>query len=145
MKIRVEANDMGALAEAIPKIIAAIDYPVVLVNGDMGAGKTTLISAICKQMGVSAGDISSPTFSLVNEYLDSQGKPIYHFDCYRLKDEEEAFQAGLEEYFFSGYPCWIEWPDKIRNLLPSEWSEMSISLGSQSERIIQIRNQHVEA
>jgi len=134
---------MGALAEAVPRILAAIDHPIVLVNGSMGAGKTTLISTICKHLGVRSSDISSPTFSLVNEYLDSQGKPIYHFDCYRLKDEEEAFQAGLEEYFFSGYPCWIEWPDKIRNLLPSEWSELSISLGPQSERIIQIRNQHV--
>lgn len=143
MKICLEADDMGALAEAVPSILAAIEHPVVLVNGSMGAGKTTLISAICKHLGVSAGDVSSPTFSLVNEYLDAQAKPIYHFDCYRLKDEEEAFQAGLEEYFFSGYPCWIEWPDKIRNLLPSEWSELSISLGPQSERIIQIRNQHV--
>jgi len=134
---------MGALAEAVPEILAAIAHPVVLVNGAMGVGKTTLISAICKQLGVDTHDLSSPTFSLVNEYLDAHSQPIYHFDCYRLKDEKEAFHAGLEEYFFSGFPCWIEWPDKIRNLLPSEWSELSISLGSQSERIIQIRNQHV--
>jgi tRNA threonylcarbamoyladenosine biosynthesis protein TsaE len=101
------------------------------------------VSAICKHLGVDPNELSSPTFSLVNEYEDAQSQTIYHFDCYRLKDEEEAYQAGLEEYFFSGSRCWIEWPDKIRNLLPSEWSELSISLGPDSERIIQIRNQHV--
>jgi tRNA threonylcarbamoyladenosine biosynthesis protein TsaE len=143
MEICVKANDLRALAEAVPAIVSAINYPVVLVNGEMGAGKTTLISALCKYLGVEASDLSSPTFSLVNEYSDAAAKPIYHFDCYRLKDEEEAFHAGLEEYFFSGYPCWIEWPDKIRNLLPSQWSELTISLGPQLERIIHITNQHV--
>jgi tRNA threonylcarbamoyladenosine biosynthesis protein TsaE len=143
MEICLKANDMGALAEVVPKILEAIDYPVVLINGSMGAGKTTLVSAICKHLGVDPHELSSPTFSLVNEYEDAQSQTIYHFDCYRLKDEEEAYQAGLEEYFFSGSRCWIEWPDKIRNLLPSEWSELSISLGPDSERIIQIRNQHV--
>jgi tRNA threonylcarbamoyladenosine biosynthesis protein TsaE len=143
MEICLKANDFSALAEAAPAIVSALKHPVVLVNGTMGAGKTTLISALCKHLGVDAGDLSSPTFSLVNEYSDAASKPIYHFDCYRLKDEEEAFQAGLEEYFFSGYPCWIEWPDKIRNLLPSQWSELTIRLGPQLERIIHITNQHV--
>lgn len=143
MEFRLKANDLGALADVAPQILRALQHTVVLVEGEMGAGKTTLISALCRELGVAETELSSPTFSLVNEYLLPNSQAIYHFDCYRIRNEEEAFQAGLEEYLFSGSRCFIEWPDKIRNLLPSEWTELSITLGTDSERIILISNQHV--
>jgi tRNA threonylcarbamoyladenosine biosynthesis protein TsaE len=87
-----------------------------LFEGAMGAGKTTLIRAVCELLGVRDA-VQSPTFSIVNEYVTSQ-KTIYHFDCYRLKDEVEALDIGLEEYLDSGNLCMIEWPNKIAGLLP---------------------------
>lgn len=99
------------------EIIDKITSTVVLFYGDMGTGKTTLIKEIVKQLG-SGDTASSPTFSLVNEYLADGGKPIYHFDFYRIGSEEEALDMGIEEYLYSGDLCLIEWPDKIKNLLP---------------------------
>ena len=106
---------------------AAGDRTVWLFNGEMGAGKTTLIKAICKSMGVHSV-MTSPTFSIVNEY---QGRDvIYHFDCYRLKSEEEAYDIGVEEYLDSGRLCLIEWPDKIASLLPEERFEIKLEIES---------------
>jgi tRNA threonylcarbamoyladenosine biosynthesis protein TsaE len=90
---------------------------IFLFYGEMGAGKTTFIKALCRRLGVSEG-MSSPTFSIINEYLARDGKKIYHFDFYRIKSEQEAIDAGVEEYFDSGSYCLIEWPEKIINLLP---------------------------
>jgi tRNA threonylcarbamoyladenosine biosynthesis protein TsaE len=90
--------------------------PVWLFEGHMGAGKTTLIKALCKQLGVRS-HVQSPTFSLVNEY-EAEGKLVYHFDFYRIKDETEALDMGVEEYFDSGYFCFVEWPGKIGSLWP---------------------------
>jgi tRNA threonylcarbamoyladenosine biosynthesis protein TsaE len=87
--------------------------------GGMGAGKTTFIRHICKRLGVKQ-NVSSPTFSIVNEYSDNEGKPVYHFDFYRIKNEQEAIDIGCVEYFESGFVCLIEWPEKILNLLPRE-------------------------
>ncbi len=112
---------------------AAGDRTVWLFNGEMGAGKTTLIKAICKSLGVHSV-MTSPTFSIVNEY---EGKDvIYHFDCYRLKNEEEAYDIGVEEYLDSGRLCLVEWPDKIASLLPRERFEISLEIVSQTQRSI---------
>lgn len=92
---------------------------VFLFFADMGTGKTTLIKALCQALGVDENEISSPTFSIVNEYASRQG-PIYHFDFYRLREEEEAYDLGYEEYFFSGHFCFVEWPEKIPHLWPEE-------------------------
>ena len=86
-------------------------------HGEMGAGKTTLIKAICTVLGVGDG-MSSPTFSLVNEYVTNSGETIYHFDFYRIDNENDAYQAGLHEYFDSGSYCFVEWPEKASSLLP---------------------------
>ncbi|MGA0559835.1 tRNA (adenosine(37)-N6)-threonylcarbamoyltransferase complex ATPase subunit type 1 TsaE [Larkinella sp. VNQ87] len=92
---------------------------VWLFEGQMGAGKTTLIKAVCHRLGV-PNTVQSPTFSIVNEYVTKTGEPVYHFDCYRLRDEEEALDSGLEEYIDSGERCLIEWPERIAGLLPPD-------------------------
>lgn len=99
---------------------------VIIFNGEMGSGKTTFIKAIGRALGVRDG-MSSPTFSIVNEYENEAGEKIYHFDFYRLKNELEAYDIGTEEYLDSGAYCLLEWPDKIPGLLPAKYLEVSIS------------------
>jgi tRNA threonylcarbamoyladenosine biosynthesis protein TsaE len=98
---------------------------VWLLKGEMGAGKTTLVKQIVGYVGVE-GTVSSPTFSIVNQYGNTNGKVVYHFDLYRLKNELEAFDIGLEEYLNSGYLCLIEWPEKLEKLLPDQYFEVHI-------------------
>ncbi len=105
------------LPSAAKTFIDAIGgHRVFAFVGDMGAGKTTFISEVCRLLGAD-DDSGSPTFSIVNEYLDKSGKPIYHFDFYRLEYPEEALDIGVEDYFYSGHLCLIEWPDRIGSLL----------------------------
>lgn len=95
-------------------------------RGELGSGKTTFIKNICNFLGVKEA-VSSPTFSLVNEYLDAKNRIIYHFDFYRIVDEEEAYDIGFEDYLSSGNLCLIEWPERIANLLPNKRIEVEIS------------------
>ena len=106
--------DLVIVAQSIIK--HSYNKKIVLLNGDMGVGKTTLVKEIAKLLGVKE-NVSSPTFSIVNEYHGNE--VIFHFDFYRLEDEEEAYDFGIEEYFDSGNLCLLEWPEKISNLLPS--------------------------
>lgn len=92
---------------------------IFLFEGDMGAGKTTFISEVCKQLGAD-DDFGSPTFSIVNEYQDREGNPIYHFDLYRIESPREILDMGAEEYFTSGNLCLVEWPDRLEHLEPEE-------------------------
>lgn len=101
---------------------------------EMGAGKTTLIKEICRNRGVSYDEMSSPTFSIVNEYQDKHGQSIYHFDCYRLKDIEEAINIGVEDYLYSGNLCLIEWPEIIGSLLPDKYLQININLVGDNAR-----------
>ena len=104
------------------------DVATVLgLYGELGSGKTTLIKAICEELGVKQA-ISSPTFSIVNEYLSSSGKKIYHFDFYRINNISEAYDMGYEEYFYSDAYCFIEWPEKIAELLPDDVLKVNISV-----------------
>jgi tRNA threonylcarbamoyladenosine biosynthesis protein TsaE len=100
---------------------------VILLNGNMGVGKTTLIKCLSQNLGVK-GNTSSPTFSLVNEYQTNDNQIIYHFDCYRLKTEVEALDMGIDEYLYSGNWCFIEWPDKIESLIPEKCSTLNIEI-----------------
>lgn len=113
----------------------APDAKIFLFYGDMGAGKTTLIKSMCEQLG-SSEPATSPTFSIVNEYEGMEGK-IYHFDFYRLKNETEALDMGYEEYFYSGAYCFIEWPERIPNLLPEHYITVKINItGENSRRVV---------
>lgn len=100
---------------------------VIAFKGEMGAGKTTLIKAICEELGVEQ-TISSPTFSIVNEYLSAAGKKIYHFDFYRINNITEAYDMGYEEYFYSDAYCFIEWPEKIAELIPEDVLTVNMSV-----------------
>jgi tRNA threonylcarbamoyladenosine biosynthesis protein TsaE len=105
-----------------------------LFYGEMGAGKTTLIKEVCRTLGV-AENISSPTFSLVNEYQTDTKDIIYHFDFYRIKTEREALEIGLEEYFYSGSLCLVEWPSKIDTLLPDHYVKISLTEEQVSQEV----------
>jgi tRNA threonylcarbamoyladenosine biosynthesis protein TsaE len=107
---------------------------IFLFYGEMGAGKTTLIKAICQYLGVTE-PATSPTFSIVNEYEGRDNK-IFHFDFYRLKNETEALDMGYEEYFYSGAYCFIEWPEKIPNLLPEHYVRIKIEVTGDNSRQI---------
>ena len=105
---------------------------VWLINGEMGAGKTTLIKAICTELGVE-DNVTSPTFSIINEYK-STTEPVYHFDFYRVNTLEEALKAGVEDYFYSGHYCFIEWPEIILPILPNQYLIVNIEEGAGENR-----------
>lgn len=127
-------EDLDKIASEI--IVAAHNHTVWCFYGQMGAGKTTLIKALCARLGV-INTVQSPTFSIVNEYVTDQKRIIYHFDCYRLKTPVEALDIGIEEYLDSGYLCFIEWPDIIDSLLPEPTFKISIvAQADQTRQII---------
>lgn len=121
-------NNLSELPLIAQQLVNAIaDKRVIAFYGEMGAGKTTLIKAICEELGVNE-NISSPTFSLVNEYKAASGQKIYHFDFYRINKLSEAYDMGYEEYFYSKAYCFIEWPEKIAELLPDDVLKVNISV-----------------
>ena len=113
---------------------------VITFNAEMGAGKTTLIKSLVKELGV-LDNSSSPTFSLVNEYQTENGETVYHFDLYRLNSEEEAYDMGIDEYFYSGNWCFIEWPEKTPNLIPIDHANISIKVLEDGKRELTIDNE----
>ena len=127
------AKDIKDLKEIANELLPLFKEKVVLFKGEMGAGKTTLITEILKQMNSEDG-ASSPTYSLVNEYHTDYGT-VYHFDFYRINDEEEAYDMGWEEYAYSGDFCFVEWPERIINLIPEKYHILEI-LNDNETRII---------
>lgn len=105
---------------------------VIAFYGSMGAGKTTLIKNLCHRMGVT-DEVNSPTFAIVNEYVTEEGESVYHFDFYRIKKLEEAYDIGYENYFYSGRLCLIEWPELIEPLLPDRYIRVDILPGPTDE------------
>lgn len=136
--MKFTCRSIEELPEIAEKFLAAFPASRVFAfHGDLGAGKTTFIKVLCEQLGVKE-PMSSPSFSLVNEYRDASNKPVYHFDLYRLKSPEEAFEIGLEEYLYSGNYCFVEWPERAEELLPEETVPVFISeLGGQ--RMISVK------
>ena len=136
--MNIELNTLADLPSAAMKFLEETDNRKVFAfNGQMGAGKTTFIVSLLKAMGVE--DIEgSPTYSLVNTYETPAFGKIFHFDLYRLNSEEEAYDVGIEEMLYSGGYCFIEWPDKIPNLLPENTIWTKIQTNENGERTISI-------
>lgn len=128
-------KELSSIAE---EIIRLSPYRTLLFYGTMGVGKTTLIKEICKQLGIK-DVVHSPTFSLVNEYKTNKDNTIYHFDFYRIENEEEAYDMGFEDYLYTNNYCLIEWPEKIKNLLPLESVEIHLTLLDNQQRNIQLK------
>ena len=126
------------LSEIATGVIASVKNKTLLFYGEMGVGKTTLIKEICKQLGV-LDNISSPTFSLVNEYQTKNNESIFHFDFYRIEEEEEALDMGIDDYFYNNNWCLIEWPENVENLLPLEAVEIHLSVLEDGQRNIQLK------
>ena len=131
MEIRFKEEDIRQAAQQFVKAMG--QDTVFAFYGKMGAGKTTFIKAVCEELGVE-DTVTSPTFAIVNEYEAANGRPIYHFDFYRIKKVSEAYDMGCEEYFYSGHPCFIEWPELIEEVLPEETVNVTIEALTDGER-----------
>lgn len=127
------------IQEIVEQILAQNPKKIILFDGEMGTGKTTLIKQLCKSLGVQDAT-SSPSFSLVNEYLAANNQIVYHFDCYRLKHETEALDMGIDEYLYSGNWCFIEWSCKIANLIREEHSIVTIELMADGKRKLELKH-----
>ncbi len=135
MKIEFSLNEIDTVAQ---QILEQNPERVILFEAEMGTGKTTLIKALCKALKVE-DTISSPTFSLVNEYETLDKNLIYHFDFYRLKIEEEALDFGVEDYLYSGNFCFLEWSEKIPNLIPDIHTTIEIKVLKNGNRELIIK------
>lgn len=131
MQIKFKEEDIRQAAKQFVEGMG--ENTVFAFYGKMGAGKTTFIKAVCEELGVE-DTVTSPTFAIVNEYEAAGGRPIYHFDFYRIKKVSEAYDMGCEEYFYSGHPCFIEWPELIEEVLPEETVNVTIEVLSDGER-----------
>lgn len=127
-------DDLFSIAQNI--LIGCNNRRIFAFSGALGVGKTTLIQRLCAVLGVSE-PVTSPTFNLVNEYVGKNGS-VFHFDLYRIEDEEEAYDIGLYEYFDSGAYCFVEWPERIPSLMPSDTVQISITTNSRHHRHIEI-------
>lgn len=135
MEITFSLEEIDAAAQ---QILAQNIKNIVLFHAGMGVGKTTLIKALARRFGVN-NMTSSPTFSLVNEYETENGDTIYHFDLYRLNSEEEAYDMGLDEYFYSGNLCLIEWPEKTPNLIPLDHTTITMKQLADGRRHVTVK------
>ena len=138
--MEITINKLENIREAARQFIDTIgDHTVFALYGKMGAGKTTFIKAVCEEPGVE-DVITSPTFAIVNEYTISNHKAqsIYHFDFYRIKQLSEVYDIGYEDYFYSGDPCFIEWPELIEELLPIDAVCVRINVNPDESRTLQI-------
>ncbi len=133
----IQIKDTDTIHNAAREFIAQIDENTIFAfNGKMGAGKTTFIKAICEELGVT-DVINSPTFAIINEYRsDTTAELIYHFDFYRINSIQEAYNIGVEDYFENGALCFIEWPEKIEELLPENSVFVTIEEQEDGSRIV---------
>ncbi|MDP3432709.1 MAG: tRNA (adenosine(37)-N6)-threonylcarbamoyltransferase complex ATPase subunit type 1 TsaE [Bacteroidota bacterium] len=133
---QTEIKDISALQETAKQLLNYFpEDRIFALYGGMGAGKTTFIKAICHELG-SNDYVTSPTFALINEYSTNEGAVIYHFDFYRIKKLEEAFDLGYEDYIYSGNYCFIEWPEMIESLLPEGVVEVRITEVEHGKRLV---------
>ncbi|MBD5316311.1 MAG: tRNA (adenosine(37)-N6)-threonylcarbamoyltransferase complex ATPase subunit type 1 TsaE [Bacteroides sp.] len=137
---RIHIPSLDAIDDAARQFVELMaDETVYAFYGEMGAGKTTFINAICRALGVNDDPTASPTFAIVNEYRsDTTAELIYHFDLYRLDNYEQALEIGADDYFFSGALCLLEWPEKIEEILPADTVSVKINLLDDGSREILI-------
>ena len=137
----IEIKNLNQIDSAAADFLALTKkHRLIAFYGEMGVGKTTFIKALCKQLGV-ADIINSPTFSIVNEYgIENSEEKVFHFDFYRLKKAEEAFDFGVEDYFFSGNYCLMEWPEIVEEILPQNCLKVQIKELEDQKREIHITN-----
>ena len=128
---------LDEIKNAAHQVVVANPNKVILFHGEMGAGKTTFIKQLAKELGVMEAT-SSPTFSLVNEYQTIDNQTVYHFDFYRLKNEIEALDMGVDDYLYSGNWCFIEWAENIPNLIPESHSVISIKALADGKRVLEL-------
>lgn len=133
----IKIPTLADIPEAVEKFLQAMDDRTVYAfRGEMGVGKTTFIRALCQRLGISDA-ANSPSFSIINEYRsDDTAELVYHFDCYRLENEEEGEDIGVEDYFWSGALCLVEWPEKIENLLPGDVVNVEMKLLDDDSRLM---------
>lgn len=136
----IQLKSINDIAQAAHEFVAQMgDETVYAFYGEMGAGKTTFINALCKELGVEDDTTNSPSFSIINEYRsDTTAELIYHFDLYRLESLEEAFDIGVEDYFDSGALCFLEWPERIADILPNDTVKVTITVNDDDTRTITI-------
>lgn len=136
----IQLKSIENIAEAAHEFVAQMGNETVYAfYGEMGAGKTTFINALCKELGVEDDTTNSPSFSIINEYRsDTTAELIYHFDLYRLESLEEAFDIGVEDYFDSGALCFLEWPERIDDILPGDTVKVTITVNDDDTRTITI-------
>ncbi|MBP5483473.1 MAG: tRNA (adenosine(37)-N6)-threonylcarbamoyltransferase complex ATPase subunit type 1 TsaE [Bacteroidales bacterium] len=133
----IQIASLEDLDRAAREFLTAIgDNTLIAFYAPMGAGKTTFTTAVCKALGVEEDAISSPTFAIVNEYRGRGGRPIFHFDFYRMERPEEALDIGLYDYLDSGELCLMEWPENIEGLLPEETLKVNISVNADGSRTL---------
>jgi tRNA threonylcarbamoyladenosine biosynthesis protein TsaE len=133
MKRNFDLNELESISKEI--VEAAQGLNIWLLEGEMGAGKTTLVKAIAKELGIKE-TVASPTFSIINEYKTNSDQPVYHFDFYRMKNETEAYDIGANEYFESGNLCLVEWPEKIPSLIPNHYFKIKLEINDPQSRTI---------
>ena len=137
MELNFEINNENELDFISKEIFEKFNSKVFLFYGEMGVGKTAFIKSICKHLNV-IDVVSSPTFSIVNQYVNDQDEFMYHFDFYRTNNKNEIFDIGYEEYLFSDSFCFIEWPERLNNLLPNKYLEIKMK-SKNGNRLIKIK------
>ena len=131
-------SELSVLATKLIQVVG--EFKVMTFEGEMGSGKTTLISELCKQLGVT-DPVSSPTFSIINEYTycsDGLNSSLFHIDLYRMDDEDEARRAGIEECLYSGKLCFVEWPQRVPSIIPDEFIQVELEYDGQASRTIRV-------
>ncbi len=137
MKHVIRINSLDAIGEAAEQFLKeTAGHSVIAFYAPMGAGKTTFTTAICHKLGVSEDAVSSPTFSIVNEYKTADKESVFHFDFYRINKIEEAFDIGFYDYIDSGSLCLIEWPENIESILPEETLKVHITVQGDGSRLL---------
>lgn len=135
--MEIKINSLNEIDKAAQEFVNAMNGRTVFAfYGKMGAGKTTFIKALCNELGVT-DMVNSPTFSIVNEYIDGEGNSVYHFDFYRIKRLSEAYDIGFDDYVYSGNLCLMEWPELIEELLPDDVVRVTIEEQADGSRLIE--------